>query len=1124
MDDELAAVRRELDEVKEDLLLKSDEYNELVTASSVIEAELEKDLQEVEQKAEKWRQQAQRFEDEVRDAREKMATHFRDSATLQRELDRTKEKLQTLTQDRARWETEVDHLTTQVRILEASNEDLKHQLERAQEDKVFLQHDYAEIEKEHELSSERYRSEILDLKSELFAVKVQVSAPLPRSTDVSDFSFRDSLSALIEDNPFRPSMSLERDMEENEKHIQILQDELRELGNRLQDEEDRRGHLEAQLVEMQDRQAHMEAMEAEINDMSDELIEKAEHVKRAENEVTCLQTNLTFTLASVEAMLSSTKEQHEMELDALRLELDASRSLASSQESSYHELSVLRAEYSQLEALHAQAKVQLDMERAKFAQLSAELDQSKGATEAVQEELDELRQQYDDLQSEHSASFLQLRSQSTPPPVTRPARSQSMDAHDVAQKYLLERKRNAMLLSKLQNVTGNMQVLCRVRPLLAHDPAHKGPEVAVDVLNLTDVAAMEMKADHVDVDAPWKVFTFDRVLSPHCTQTEVFREVEPMAQAVIDGFKACIFAYGQTGSGKTYTMEGTPSHPGLNYRLLSHMFESVALRGSVVDRPEAVASFDVASDRPVYHLQLGVFEIYNDTIRDLLKTNNVLDIRTDEFGDVGVPALHMETIFHPTHALEVLSQAQKNRASCATNVHGNSSRSHSVVLVQMKSNAGQRGTLYLVDLAGSERVKVSGDHALKETAAINKSLSALGDVMEALDKKQAHVPYRNSKLTYALQDVLGSSQCKTVMILNVAPGFTTASETYRSMQFAERARRIVVAPHGIKPRQRGLLTGKQAFTEIKSLKSQVAAANAKLMQVNQTIVTMVPLVFSRRHKLTTLLEQKTKAADEAKSAVQTMRAAQSDLQDKLKQERELRQQEVAHADQELKQRRQLQSKTKVSAAHKESLEKLLFERESEVLKLRQSLNDARRRSQNSLIPRLSLEAASTTTTTPLDTFKRMTVEDPVSSSSASETELESESSTDKPVPSRIPQRVLRRTTFPQSNDDPRHMEDDAPSKRKAVSALRVPVAIAAIEGALRKPVTRYTKVSFTLVLYIYTTTHTRSTGSSNVESRSKIPRRAFGTTKNAPREDNQATNKPPPPPASSSPAYRRMWK
>lgn len=77
----------------------------------------------------------------------------------------------------------------------------------------------------------------------------------------------------------------------------------------------------------------------------------------------------------------------------------------------------------------------------------------------------------------------------------------------------------------------------------------------------------------------------------------------------------------------------------------------------------------------------------------------------------------------------------------------------------VNADAGQilNSRLNLIDLAGSENVKKSkaeGD-ALGEAKAINKSLSALGDVMAALGSKNAHVPFRNSKLTHILQDSLG---------------------------------------------------------------------------------------------------------------------------------------------------------------------------------------------------------------------------------------------------------------------------------------------------------------------------------------------------------------------------------
>jgi len=91
--------------------------------------------------------------------------------------------------------------------------------------------------------------------------------------------------------------------------------------------------------------------------------------------------------------------------------------------------------------------------------------------------------------------------------------------------------------------------------------------------------------------------------------------------------------------------------------------------------------------------------------------------------------------------------------------------------------------LSLVDLAGSERLnnsRVEGDR-LKETQAINKSLSALADVISAMKEKK-HVPYRNSKLTYMLQNQLGSESSKVLMIVNLNP--ISPQESLCSLRFA----------------------------------------------------------------------------------------------------------------------------------------------------------------------------------------------------------------------------------------------------------------------------------------------------------------------------------------------------
>ena len=121
----------------------------------------------------------------------------------------------------------------------------------------------------------------------------------------------------------------------------------------------------------------------------------------------------------------------------------------------------------------------------------------------------------------------------------------------------------------------------------------------------------------------------------------------------------------------------------------------------------------------------------------------------------------------------------------------NSSRSHCVFILHIigtneKRNESVHGCLNLVDLAGSERLKRSGATgvAAKETAAINKSLSALVDVFDSLAKKKSHVPFRNSKLTYLMHSCL-SGHGKTMMIVNVSPTTASGAETLCSLRFAK---------------------------------------------------------------------------------------------------------------------------------------------------------------------------------------------------------------------------------------------------------------------------------------------------------------------------------------------------
>ncbi|KAF2589076.1 hypothetical protein F2Q70_00039836 [Brassica cretica] len=171
-----------------------------------------------------------------------------------------------------------------------------------------------------------------------------------------------------------------------------------------------------------------------------------------------------------------------------------------------------------------------------------------------------------------------------------------------------------------------------------------------------------------------------------------------------------------------------------------------------------------------------------------------------------------------------MNLGQKNRAVSATAMNDRSSRSHSCLTVHVQgrdltSGATLRGSMHLVDLAGSERVdksEVTGDR-LKEAQHINKSLSALGDVIASLSQKNNHIPYRNSKLTQLLQDSLGG-QAKTLMFIHISPEVDTLGETLSTLKFAERVATVEL----------GAARVNKDTSEVKELKEQIASLKLAL--------------------------------------------------------------------------------------------------------------------------------------------------------------------------------------------------------------------------------------------------------------------------------------------------------
>ena len=198
-----------------------------------------------------------------------------------------------------------------------------------------------------------------------------------------------------------------------------------------------------------------------------------------------------------------------------------------------------------------------------------------------------------------------------------------------------------------------------------------------------------------------------------------------------------------------------------------------------------------------YQIRLSLLEIYNEKMNDLVDTKSAAPLKIVR-GDDGtyVQNLSLHEVTSYEQVLSIMKAGAGNRSVEKTDMNARSSRSHLVlsIYVECVNRTLSRRTvskLHLIDLAGSERVSrsnVQGDR-LKEAQNINKSLSALGLCISARVNKQAHVPYRNSVLTYFLQDSLEKNS-KTLMIVQASPTMADAAETVNSLRFAEHARKV----------------------------------------------------------------------------------------------------------------------------------------------------------------------------------------------------------------------------------------------------------------------------------------------------------------------------------------------
>ncbi|KAL0457547.1 UNVERIFIED_CONTAM: Kinesin-like protein KIN-12C [Sesamum latifolium] len=338
----------------------------------------------------------------------------------------------------------------------------------------------------------------------------------------------------------------------------------------------------------------------------------------------------------------------------------------------------------------------------------------------------------------------------------------------------------------------NVQVLIRIRPLNNTELVSQGYGRCL---------RQETAQTVVWLGHPETRFTFDHIACESISQEKLFRVAGlPMVENCMSGYNSCMFAYGQTGSGKTYTMMGEidkmdgklSDDCGITPRIFEYLFTRITKEEE-----------SRKHERLTYSCKCSFLEIYNEQITDLLEPSSTnLQLREDLKKGVYVENLTEFSVRTVNDVLKLLQQGAANRKIAATHMNSESSRSHSVFTCIIESRwekdsmAHLRfGRLNLVDLAGSERQKSSGAEGdrLKEAANINKSLSTLGLVIMSLvdlaQGKHRHVPYRDSRLTFLLQDSLGGNS-KTTIIANVSPSTCSANETLSTLKFAQRAKLI----------------------------------------------------------------------------------------------------------------------------------------------------------------------------------------------------------------------------------------------------------------------------------------------------------------------------------------------
>ena len=319
-------------------------------------------------------------------------------------------------------------------------------------------------------------------------------------------------------------------------------------------------------------------------------------------------------------------------------------------------------------------------------------------------------------------------------------------------------KRSAKKSDLLSIGCSTVSVYVKLRPVLEIDS-----NKTIALRRAYNEILVDQFKDKLNPQAQCRGFSFEKVYGSEDSIDAVFEDIKQSVSYFSAGGSCCIISYGQTGSGKTYTMNG------------------------LISRALSFLSHQISTDSKI---SLHCIEVYNEQVRDLLSDSS-LSKNWKNIVSISKKDLDGDWV---SKSNELLALASSKRCTKSTELNEISSRSHCIYTFMVESSK-TIGVMQFVDLAGSERISKSGviGDTLKETLHINRSLSALQDVIAALESKNSHVPYRNSLLTQLLKVSLARSASKVTVILTCIPTADSLNESISTLSLGLRLKSIDLA-------------------------------------------------------------------------------------------------------------------------------------------------------------------------------------------------------------------------------------------------------------------------------------------------------------------------------------------